>query len=208
MNNYNNYNNYNDNQIQIYNELLQLNANKYNKNIVNELNLNKDINLNTYLIKQNQRKLFIKNFLIVFMLKMLYLLLAIIIPIGLYVFGFISLKYGLIFITFIILIYIIILIYTSNNNNIKINKSFNFTNAKKINNFSIKNDNTNDTDDDTDDNTDDTDDNTNDDDTDDGTNENSSINSNVNILEKNNLQIRKNINSFYYDNSLPYKFYI
>jgi len=203
-------NNYNDNQIQIYNELLQLNANKYNKNIVNELNLNKDINLNTYLIKQNQRKLFIKNFLIVFMLKMLYLLLAIIIPIGLYVFGFISLKYGLIFITFIILIYIIILIYTSNNNNIKINKSFNFTNAKKINNFSIKNDDkdytddTNDTNDiDNTDNTDNTDDNT-----DDGMNENSSINSNVNILEKNNFQIRKNINSFYYDNSLPYKFYI
>ena len=200
-------NNYNDNQIQIYNELLQLNANKYNKNIVNELNLNKDINLNTYLIKQNQRKLFIKNFLIVFMLKMLYLLLAIIIPIGLYVFGFISLKYGLIFITFIILIYIIILIYTSNNNNIKINKSFNFTNAKKINNFSIKNDDKDYTDDTNDtndiDNTDNTDDNT-----DDGMNENSSINSNVNILEKNNFQIRKNINSFYYDNSLPYKFYI
>lgn len=128
--------NYKDNDIKKNQELLQLKANEYNKYKLKEYNLDNTINVGTNIIRQKNKKNSVKSFLIELMKRIIFVLLLIAIPIGLYWTGFISSKSSLIIAGVVIFVSIMVLIIIPNKKFTKLKDNTSpLYRAKKVNKF-------------------------------------------------------------------------
>lgn len=130
--------NYKDNDIKKNQELLQLKANEYNSNKNIEYNLNLKLNKGNQLIRNKRRRILVNKFLIKLMQRIIYTLLAISVPLGLYFFGYLSSKLALIYTSIIIIVMILIFSWIGNVNTSDIEDNSQLYKAKKINNFRFK----------------------------------------------------------------------
>ena len=129
-----------DNDIKKNQELLQLKANEYNKYKLREYNLDNKINVGTNIIRQKNKKKLMKSFLIELMKRIIFVLLLIAIPVGLYWSGFISSKSSLIITSAVMLICIIVLILVPNKQIAKLeNNTSPLYRAKKVKKFQFPN---------------------------------------------------------------------
>ena len=127
-----------DNNIKKNQELLQLKANEYNRNKNIRYNLNLKLNKGEQIIRNNKKKNLINKFLIKLIQRIIYILLAISVPLGLYFLGYLSSKLALIYTSIIIIIMILIFSWIGNINTSNIEDNSPLYKAKKINNFRFK----------------------------------------------------------------------
>lgn len=130
--------NYKDNDIKKNQELLQLRAKEYNRNKNIEYNLNLKLNTGDQIIRNKRRRILINKFLIKLMQRIIYTLLAISVPLGLYFLGYLSSKLALIYTSIIIIVMILIFSWIGNVNTNDIEDNSPLYKAKKINNFRFK----------------------------------------------------------------------
>ena len=131
--------NYKDNSIKKNQELLQLKANEYNRNKNIEYNLNLKLNKGDQLIRNKRKRILVKKFLIKSMQRIIYILLAISVPLGLYFLGYLSSKLALIYTSIIIIVMILIFSWIGNISISDIEDNTPLYEVRKINNFKFKN---------------------------------------------------------------------
>ena len=130
--------NHKDNYIKKNQELLQLNANEYNRNKDIEYKLNLKLNKGDQIIRNKKKINLVNKFLIKLIKRIIYILLAVSIPLGLYFLGYLSSKLALIYTSIIIIVIILIFSWIGNVNTSNIEDNSPLYKAKKINNFRFK----------------------------------------------------------------------
>lgn len=133
--------NYVDNQIKMNNELLQLKANKYNKDSIEIADLDEGIMMSNELLRKRNRKLRMKNALINFGKKIILILFLFGIPASLFFLGYVSQKAFLILVCFAICVFYFYIKFGGdkiNSNDLLVDDSH-LNGVHKINNFKFRN---------------------------------------------------------------------